>query len=113
MYLTARQIRYAPMDLTETADEQAFRAEARAWLEANVPSAPLPSFDTAEGFELHRQWEAKLYEGRWSAVSWPVEYGGRGGGHVRWLSFGERDWRSGGPGRSGQYATFFLGPTTL
>ena len=65
------------MDLNETSEESAFRAEARAWLEANVPASPLPSFDTEEGFAQHRVWEKKLYEGGWSAVSWPVEYGGR------------------------------------
>ena len=33
-----------------TPEQDAFRAEARAWLEANVPAEPLPSFDTREGF---------------------------------------------------------------
>ena len=60
------------MDLRYTAEQDAFRAEARAWLEANVPDTPLPSFDTEEGFALHREWERKLSEGKWSAVSWPV-----------------------------------------
>jgi hypothetical protein len=41
------------MDLTWSDAEEAFRAEARAWLEANVPPAPLPSGDTREGFDLH------------------------------------------------------------
>ena len=50
---------------------------------------PLPSFDTEAGFELHRQWERKLYEGRWSAVSWPEEYGGRGADYIHWLIFEE------------------------
>jgi hypothetical protein len=34
-----------------------FRAEARDWLAAHVPAGPLPSLDTAEGFEEHRAWE--------------------------------------------------------
>ena len=85
------------MDLRETPEEAAFRAEARAWLAANVPTEPLPSFDTAEGFALHREWEAKLYEAGWSAVSWPVEYGGRGLDYLLWLIFEEEYWRSGAP----------------
>ena len=40
------------MDLTYTPEQDAFRAEARAWLEANVPAEPLPSFDTEAGFAL-------------------------------------------------------------
>jgi len=43
------------MDLTFTREEEAFRAEARAWLEANVPRPPLPSGDTRGGFALHEE----------------------------------------------------------
>ena len=59
------------MDLRYTPEQDAFRAEARAWLEANVPAEHLPSFDTEAGFALHRDWERRLADGRWSAVSWP------------------------------------------
>jgi len=101
------------VDLRETPEQQAFRAEARTWLEANVPREPLPSFDTEEGFALHREWEAKLAEGRWSAVSWPVEYGGRGADYVDWLIFEEEYWRAGSPGRVNQNGIFLLGPTIM
>ena len=101
------------MDLLETPDEQAFRAEARVWLAANVPSEPLPSFDTKEGFALHREWEARLASDRWSAVSWPVEYGGRGADYIKWLIFEEEYWRSGAPGRVSQNGIFLLGPTIM
>ena len=101
------------MDLLETPDEKAFRAEARVWLAANVPSEPLPSFDTEEGFALHREWEARLASDRWSAVSWPVEYGGRGADYIKWLIFEEEYWRSGAPGRVSQNGIFLLGPTIM
>jgi alkylation response protein AidB-like acyl-CoA dehydrogenase len=101
------------MDLTETPDEQAFRSEARAWLAANVPAEPLPSFDTEEGFRLHREWEAKLSAAGWSAVSWPIEYGGRGADYIKWLIFEEEYWRSGAPGRVNQNGIFLLGPTIM
>ena len=101
------------MDLNETADESAFRAEARAWLAANVPAEPLPSFDTAEGFAAHRAWERRLYDGRWSAVSWPVEYGGRGADYLKWLIFEEEYHQAGAPGRVNQNGIFLLGPTIM
>ena len=41
-----------------------FRAEVRDWLAAHVPAAPLPSLDTAEGFEAHRAWERELAAAR-------------------------------------------------
>ena len=59
------------MQLTYTAAQRAFRAEVRAWLQANVPKQPLQSFDTEQGFEQHRRWEATLNSGRWSMVTWP------------------------------------------
>ena len=74
------------MDLTYSAEENAFRMEVRAWMEANVPSSPLPSFDASrEGFEAHREWERKLNEGSWGMVTWPREYGGRGLDLIQWL----------------------------
>jgi len=101
------------MDLTFTAEQKAFRAEARAWLEAHVPVTPLPSMDTAEGFAAHRRWEHELNEGGWAMVSWPREYGGRGCNLIEWLIFEEEYWRVGAPGRVGQNGIFLLGPTLM
>jgi len=101
------------MDLTETADEQAFRAEARGWLAEHVPTGALASFDTRAGFEEHRAWEAELHEGRWSAVSWPIEYGGRGADYIKWLVFEEEYYRAEAPGRVNQNGIFLLGPTIM
>ncbi len=64
------------MDLSLTTEEQAFRDEIRAWLEANHPG-PSPTGDQAE-FEFQRGWQKKLHAGGWAGISWPKEYGGRG-----------------------------------
>ncbi|RMD84668.1 MAG: acyl-CoA dehydrogenase, partial [Candidatus Dadabacteria bacterium] len=101
------------MDLTYTEKEKEFRKEAREWLEAHVPREPLPSMDTAEGFEAHRQWERTLYEGGWAMVPWPVEYGGRGANLIEWLIFEEEYYRAGAPGRVNQNGIFLLGPTLM
>ncbi len=99
------------MDLTLTAEEETFRAEARSWLEANAPQQPLPSLDTKEGFEAHREWERKLHAGGWAVVSWPSEYGGKSASLVEWLIFEEEYYRVGGPRRVGQNGIFLLAPT--
>ena len=99
------------MDLAFTGEEDAFRAEARAWLTTHVPSEPLPSLETAEGFAAHRAWEAELAADRWSVVDWPVAYGGRDAGLVRWLLFEEEYWAAGAPGRVGQNGISLLAPT--
>ncbi len=101
------------MDLTFSPAEEAFRAEARAWLAAHVPPRPLPSLDTAEGFEAHRAWERTLFEDRWSVVSWPVEYGGRDVGIFEWLVFEEEYYRARAPKRVSQNGIFLLAPTML
>ncbi|MDL5592157.1 acyl-CoA dehydrogenase family protein [Bacillus subtilis] len=101
------------MDLTYTPAQQAFRAEARAWLTANVPREPLQSFDTEQGFAQHRDWENRLNDGRWGMVTWPVELGGRGCDLIEWLIFEEEYYRAEAPARVNQNGIFLLGPTLM
>jgi alkylation response protein AidB-like acyl-CoA dehydrogenase len=100
------------VDLTFTDSEEAFRAEARAWLSANVPR-DLPSGDTREGFALHLDWERALFDARWAVVSWPREYGGREASLIEWLIFEEEYYRVGGPQRVTQNGIFLLAPTVF
>src|SRR5207245_3500581 len=101
------------MDLTWSDAEEAFRAEAREWLEANVPDLPLPSGDTREGFARHVEWERRLFEARWSVVSWPKQYGGRDATLWEWLLFEEEYYRAGAPQRVTQNGIFLLAPTVF
>jgi alkylation response protein AidB-like acyl-CoA dehydrogenase len=88
-----------------------FRAEVRDWLAAHVPATPLPSVDTAEGFDRHRDWERELFAARLAVVSWPAEYGGRDLPLLDWLVFEEEYHAAGGPVRVGQNGLFLLAPT--
>jgi alkylation response protein AidB-like acyl-CoA dehydrogenase len=101
------------VDLAETQEQQRFRSDVREWLRANVPANPLPSLDTATGFEAHREWERTLHSAGWSAVSWPVEYGGRGADLFEWLIFEEEYWAADAPNRVNQNGLFLLGPTLI
>ena len=98
------------MNLDFTPDELAFRDEARAWLAANVPAETLPSMDTEDGFAAHQEWERRLADERWSVVSWPEEFGGRGASLVEWVIFEEEYYRAGAPGRVSQNGIFLLAP---
>jgi alkylation response protein AidB-like acyl-CoA dehydrogenase len=98
------------MDLSFSADEELFRRECRAWLEANVPTG-LPSGDTREGFALHLDWERALFDARYAVVSWPEEYGGRDATLWEWLIFEEEYYRAGAPQRVTQNGIFLLAPT--
>lgn len=101
------------MDLNYTPQQQAFRMEVREWLHAHVPSKPLASYDTREGFEQHRAWEAELAEHGYSAVTWPKELGGLGCGLTRWLVFEEEYWAADAPMRVNQNGVLLLGPTLM
>lgn len=101
------------MQLEYTQEQTEFRAEVRAWLAANVPAEPLKSFDTEEGFQQHREWEAKLYEGRWGMITWPEEMGGRGADLLQWLIFEEEYYAARAPLRVNQNGIFLLGPTLM
>jgi len=102
------------MRLSYTAEQQTFREEVRAWLQAHVPSEPLEHFDASRtGFEAHRAWERTLKQGSWGMVTWPKEYGGRGVDLITWLIFEEEYYRSGAPGRVNQNGIFLLGPTLM
>lgn len=97
------------MDLADT--EAAFRREARAWLAENVPRHALASGDTREGFAAHVEWEKRLFEARWSVVSWPERYGGRNASLWEWLIFEEEYYAARAPQRVTQNGIFLLAPS--
>ncbi|MEY9937054.1 acyl-CoA dehydrogenase family protein [Streptacidiphilus sp. MAP5-3] len=99
------------MDLRHSPEVEAFRAEARAWLRAHVPTVPLPSLETREGFAAHHTWEAELHADGWSVVSWPQEFGGRGLDIMHWLVLEEEYYAAGAPGRVSQNGINLLAPT--
>ena len=101
------------MDLIYTPAQNAFRIEVREWLHAHVPRQAFASYDTREGFEQHRQWEATLAEGGWSSVTWPKELGGRGCDLIEWLIFEEEYWALDAPQRINQNGILLLGPTLM
>lgn len=101
------------MELTYTPKQQAFRHEVRDWLAANLPAEPLANYDTREGFEQHRAWEAKLFDNRLSMVMWPTELGGRGCDLIEWLIFEEEYYGAGAPMRVNQNGQLLLGSTLM
>ena len=101
------------MQLQYTDQQNEFRQTVRDWLESHVPQKTLPSLDTEQGFELHRDWERTLKSGDWGMVTWPKEYGGRACDLIEWLIFEEEYYRAGAPLRVSQNGIFLLGPTLM
>jgi len=94
-------------------EREHFRAEVASWLQANLPSEPFPSPDTAEGFEVHRAWEQRLFEAGFAAVHWPVAFGGRGLDTLATAVFEEEYNRAGGPERLNIVGLHICGPTLM
>ena len=77
-------------------DIDAFRAEARAWLAANVPSEESPPHGPAyRAFVLG--WQQRLAAGGWTGLTWPVEFGGRGLGVLEQIAWWEEYALAGAP----------------
>jgi alkylation response protein AidB-like acyl-CoA dehydrogenase len=101
------------MHLDYTPEQDAFRAEIRAWLAAHVPTEPLVTLECREGYDQHVAWERTLAGGNWGMVTWPEGYGGRGLDLIEWLIFEEEYFRAGAPLRANQNGIFLLGPTIM
>ena len=95
------------MDFGDTPAQAAFRAEARAWLEANAPAKGSPeAFDgmSSPGRSAKREeemanqaraWLGRLAADGWACLDWPTEYGGRGASTVETIIFEEEQSRYG------------------
>ena len=94
------------MDFEETEEEQAFRAEVRAWLEARAkrrqpgtdPEHFYSSSDTSEAADAAhvracKAWQRTLYDAGWTGIAWPKEFGGRGGAGWQQRIFNEEQSR--------------------
>ena len=65
------------MDLRDTPEEAAFRAEARAWLEQNIPTEMSGPRSSEAAYEAAwRDWSRKLSAQGYAGLTWPKEYGG-------------------------------------
>jgi alkylation response protein AidB-like acyl-CoA dehydrogenase len=88
------------MRRADTPEEAAFRAEARAWLEANAERRRGPN-DWSLGPRDHSQaaedeywanmkaWVRTRFDGGWAAITWAREHGGRGGTPAQAILFAE------------------------
>jgi alkylation response protein AidB-like acyl-CoA dehydrogenase len=107
------------MKLSFSAADEAFRAEAAAWLEenlsgdfANVRFRGGPG-DEHSVVQERKAWESRLYEGGWACIGWPEAHGGRGATIEQQVIFNEEYARAGGPGRMGHIGETLTGPTLI
>ncbi len=84
------------MDFNDSPEEADFRAEARAWLAENAePKTPGKVYKYKRGepelIPAARAWEAKKFDGGFSGIALPKEYGGRGETRLQQIIFAEEE----------------------
>ncbi|MFM2183773.1 MAG: hypothetical protein RJB61_2067 [Actinomycetota bacterium] len=104
------------MDLAYTDADEQFRAEIRAWLEANLPAGWFePGFEMPadERKRFNEEWPARLFEGGWICATWPTEYGGKGLTTMQGVVLSEEFARAKAPLRADFFGDTLVGPTLL
>ena len=87
------------MDFEDSPDEAAYRAQVRAWLEAEAPRSqgPRRTFGEIDESEMEqaRVWQARKAEAGYACITWPKEWGGAGGTAIQNLIFAQEEARIG------------------
>ena len=106
------------MDLDDTPEQAAYRAQVRGWLEEHKAEAPVlqgpgRSRTRTEIIAARRAWQGKLAEGGLAGVTWPKEYGGQGLGPIEQVICNQEIARAKVPGILDAIGVGMLGPTII
>jgi alkylation response protein AidB-like acyl-CoA dehydrogenase len=107
------------VDLTDTPEDRAFRAEVRGWLEDNLVGdfAALRGLGgSGKDLEAHDErveWDRHLARHGWTCIGWPTEHGGRGLSLMQQVIFHEEYARADAPARVNHLGEELLGPTLI
>jgi len=105
------------MELAYSKTDEAFRKEVRSWLKKNLPKkdkavSELMPHDPAR-VRLAKEWQRKLYDAGYVAMSWPKEYGGQNADAMRQTIVNEELVLARAPGLVGASGLLMLGPTLI
>ena len=108
------------MDFAYGAEDEAFRAELRAWLDANLGDFVEQGEIGEEHSDLtmrtmarRQAWQRRLNEGRWAAINWPLEWGGREATTMQNVIYSEVMAQSKSPGIYNANGIWQIGPMIM
>jgi len=109
------------VDLDDTPEQAAYRAQVRGWLDEHKREAPIvgdPTHpdaieDEQQIIAARRAWQGKLAEGGLAGVTWPKEYGGQGLGPIEQVICNQEIARAKVPGILDAIGVGMLGPTII
>jgi alkylation response protein AidB-like acyl-CoA dehydrogenase len=87
------------MDFDDTTEEAAFREEVRAWMKEHARERDPGQLSTSHSFydfddifvAEGKKWQRCIYDGGYAGITWPVEFGGRGGSFVEAMIFRQEE----------------------
>ncbi len=106
------------MDLRHSDQDEEFRKELRSWLDTNLP-AEMRSREFWRGksdderFDIRREWEQGKAKAGFAGISWPEEYGGRGGTPTMKAIYDEEMAKANAPSTVNPLGLAFLAPTVM
>jgi len=110
------------MDFSYSPKEEAFRKEVGDWLAEHIrelpewwsrPDVAGPEIDSEEYHQFNLWWHRKLYDAGLVGITWPKEYGGRGGTLMEGVIFYEEIAKHRAPGPSNIHGLGWCGPAIL
>ncbi|MBA3653263.1 MAG: acyl-CoA dehydrogenase family protein [Actinobacteria bacterium] len=111
------------MDFAYLPEDDAFRAELRGWLDENLPKffAEYGDDGTADAggvgimgaMDRRKAWQRRLNEGRWAAITWPTEWGGRDATVMQSVIYSEEMARAKTPGIFNANGIWQIGPMII
>ncbi|HEX2914038.1 MAG TPA: acyl-CoA dehydrogenase [Chloroflexia bacterium] len=99
----------------QATQNEAFRAELRAWLDANVSDEfrEKRTMTFHEKMAVRRAWQKKLFDAGWIGIGWPKKYGGRGGTLMQEAIYNEEMARARAPITANVIGLGMAGPTIM
>ncbi len=101
------------MDLTYSAEDEAFRAHVRAWLREHLPEAKRVPPYPREAIAHAKAWQRLMYEAGFVGLGWPEEYGGRKASITEHVILNEELARAAAPALINTVGLNILGPALI
>jgi alkylation response protein AidB-like acyl-CoA dehydrogenase len=89
------------VNLRDSSEEAAFRAQVREWLAQNLPA------------QAGLEWSRKMYEAGFVGITWPEEYGGKGAPYSHQAIILEEFARAAAPNHMNVIGLGMAGPTIM
>jgi alkylation response protein AidB-like acyl-CoA dehydrogenase len=108
------------VDFGYAPEDEAFRAELRAWLAANLGDfVDGNEIGGAHGDQTRRTmarrqaWQQRLHEGGWAAINWPTRWGGREATTMQNVVYAEEMAEAHAPGLYNANGVWQIGPMIM